>query len=363
MKQIIYKILKSHRIYWYLYRRKFFKSLNQHKDNIIEQLSDKKKIFFFLAADYGNLGDYAITIAQKKFIELLFPDYKLIIVKLNETNKAQIYSRDKTVNKDDIVTIVGGGNMGSLYYSIELCRQYVISNFTNSPIICFPQSIYTDKDAKGKYVLKQIKKFYTSKKNQITLLFREELSYNKAKIIFPNNKVKLVPDIVLTLDEIKESKRDEEILFCMRDDKEVYISEHLITNIETYLKKEGYRYTKSDTYIGKGLFDNNTLDKEFENLLNRFRKSKLVVTDRLHGMIFAYITGTPAIIFPNNNGKIEYSYKWIKDCEYIQYCTIPTIDDFIHSFKVLKNYKFDYNKFCSKRKEFINLIKASIKKE
>ena len=50
-------------------------------------------------------------------------------------------------------------------------------------------------------------------------------------------------------------------------------------------------------------------------------------TDRLHGMIFAFITGTPAIVFSNNNHKIEGAYEWIKDCGYIYFIKNGELDD------------------------------------
>ena len=40
-----------------------------------------------------------------------------------------------------------------------------------------------------------------------------------------------------------------------------------------------------------------------------FQKSELVITDRLHGMIFCYITKTPCIVMPNNNHKILMTYE------------------------------------------------------
>jgi exopolysaccharide biosynthesis predicted pyruvyltransferase EpsI len=34
-------------------------------------------------------------------------------------------------------------------------------------------------------------------------------------------------------------------------------------------------------------------------------------------MIFAYITGTPAVVLPNSNFKVAKCYEWIKGCGYI----------------------------------------------
>jgi pyruvyl transferase EpsI len=46
--------------------------------------------------------------------------------------------------------------------------------------------------------------------------------------------------------------------------------------------------------------------------------AKIFITDRLHGMIFAALTGTPCIIFHNYNQKIKGVYEWIRELPYIR---------------------------------------------
>ena len=64
--------------------------------------------------------------------------------------------------------------------------------------------------------------------------------------------------------------------------------------------------------------------KEVKNKLEQFKKAKLIITDRLHGMIFATITATPCIAFGNSNGKVKNVYGWLKHNEYIKYVYIIT---------------------------------------
>ncbi|MNE93367.1 putative pyruvyl transferase EpsI [compost metagenome] len=44
-----------------------------------------------------------------------------------------------------------------------------------------------------------------------------------------------------------------------------------------------------------------------------------MITDRLHGMIFAAITSTPCIALGNYNYKVVGSYEWIKHLGYIKF--------------------------------------------
>jgi pyruvyl transferase EpsI len=65
-----------------------------------------------------------------------------------------------------------------------------------------------------------------------------------------------------------------------------------------------------------------TLEKRkavLEFKLSQFRSAKIVITDRLHGMVLAAITGTPCIVFSNYNQKVLGTYDWIKDLNYIRF--------------------------------------------
>ena len=62
-------------------------------------------------------------------------------------------------------------------------------------------------------------------------------------------------------------------------------------------------------------------EREFElnKIWTAFKKSKVVVTDRLHGMIFCAITKTPCVAIDNSNHKISGVYDaWLKDIGYIK---------------------------------------------
>ena len=56
--------------------------------------SDKKKVVIFLAGFYANLGDLAITYAQREFLREMYPDRDVILVPSTET-----YTSMKTLKK------------------------------------------------------------------------------------------------------------------------------------------------------------------------------------------------------------------------------------------------------------------------
>lgn len=91
-----------------------------------------------------------------------------------------------------------------------------------------------------------------------------------------------------------------------------------------------YEITTSDTHLGDNCSER--IDcKNRENILNKkwteIARHQLVITDRLHGMIFCYITKTPCIVFSNNNYKIRETYKkYLSESKSIKF--IENMDEF-----------------------------------
>jgi pyruvyl transferase EpsI len=61
-------------------------------------------------------------------------------------------------------------------------------------------------------------------------------------------------------------------------------------------------------------------EDQFMKMLNRIGSSELIVTDRLHAMIFSIITKTPCVVFGNSYGKAKHSYRdWLEALNFIEY--------------------------------------------
>lgn len=275
----------------------------------------KKRIFIFLAADYGNLGDVAITYAQHKYLSSTFSDYLVTEIPISQTLKGLEYVR-RTIKKDDIVTTVGGGNMGDLYEQIENFRQLVFEYFPNNKIISFPQTIDFSETDQGNKALRNAQKVYQKHKH-LLLLAREQKTFDFFQKHFPKNKSLLVPDIVMSLNFVEPTYKRNGAVICLREDKEKKLTnqenEELVNTIKSNYSETIFR----DTHIGTDYMSLRYRIRELFSIWNTFKKAELVVTDRLHGMIFCYITNTPAIVLLNNNHKVQSSYEWIKSSKNI----------------------------------------------
>lgn len=317
-----------------------------HQDKAFMTRTDKRRIFVFLAADYGNLGDVAITYAQEELLKEKYQDSEIVDVPISKTLPL-LRPIKKMVTADDVITITGGGNMGEMYGDIELLRLMVIHTFPKNKIVVFPQTI--DYSGEDTYLLRLAQRTYNNHHN-LTLLAREEVSYNRMRELFPKANVKLTPDVVMTLDERRDIER-KGVVFCLRNDKEKSAQSQKAEELRKEATKMGIPIMEYDTHIDKEHMPLGVRKGELDKIWNIFSSSQLVVTDRLHGMIFAYITGTPAIVFPNSNFKVEKCYEWIKNCGYINYCgeSNITIACAINKFS---NSEY----FIPTQKSFINTI-------
>lgn len=268
--------------------------------------SSRKKIVIALAADYGNLGDVAITMAQQRFLEERYPDRDVILLPISETF-TKMRSLKHILTPEDLITTVGGGNTGDMYADIEFARQFILRQFPKNQIITFPQTV----DYQDPQRIKKDLKHYACHPH-LTVSVREA----RSQAFYQQHLAKgaaLLPDIVLTLGERygKGAQKRENILICLRKDAECGV--RVNPNILEALQEKAplvFRDTQVDCErlpLAKGM-------TEVDQLLRLFQQKKLVVTDRLHGMIFACITGTPCIALDNKNKKISGVYHcWLAE--------------------------------------------------
>lgn len=279
---------------------------------------EERKIFVFLAGFYQNLGDMAITYAQKKFLQDLYPDAKLILVPSTET-----YSSIKTIKRfiapNDIITTIDGGNMDDMYPSLENARTFVVQSFPNNKVISFPQTVSFRDTKRGQKLLRHSRKIYSKHKN-LTICVREAHSLERVKQYFPRVNIVYCPDIVLYLNETTPKTERINILCCLRKDKEQNISNEAREELISYMTKNYENVLCKDT-VDVALEDcrPDTYEKTLKEFWATLRTCKLVVTDRLHCMIFCAITETPCIVMDNTNKKISgVCRQWLSGADWIK---------------------------------------------
>lgn len=296
-------------------RKKLFMKyfLSNATDAFLKYNNDKQSIVVALAADYGNLGDVAITKAQTEYLESMFPKANVIDFPISQTF-TMMKSLKKVIKKGDIITLVGGGNTGDMYDDIEYCRQFVISQFPDNLVVAFPQTIDFSNTAYGEKALTRFIKVYNNHSN-LFVSAREKKSFDKFKMLLPNVDVLFVPDIVLSLKTDLPNVSREGISLVLRDDSEKQMKSEAINNLKETLKKK-YNVSSFDNTINTSRMGIEVRKEELNKQLMKFKRSGVVVTDRLHGMIFAVITNTPCIAIDNSNKKISGVYNaWLNNIQ------------------------------------------------
>lgn len=302
------KILGFRAKYWLLLLSQKFKKAQYFDATSIDR--SKNQIYIFLAADYGNLGDVAITYAQTEFLKN-HSDYQVFEIPISKSLEGLWFVK-KNIKTGDILTTVGGGNMGDLYDQIEYIRQLVVRFFPINKIISFPQTFDFSETKEGEKSLEVAKRVYNSH-NNIYIIAREQTSFNLMKKHYINAKVLMTPDIVLSLNKVDDSIKREGAVLCLRDDSEKLLKKEHILKLKNSIHDKFNAVENYDTHIGRGKLSIEERIYELEKIWGKFKGAELVVTDRLHGMIFCYITNTPCLVFQNNNHKVRETYNWIKD--------------------------------------------------
>lgn len=294
-----------------------------------------KRILLLLSPDHSNIGDHMIELAEEKFLydflpnnlqkkiyEFTYSDWKVLKDKIT-----------KNVRDDDLILIHGGGFIGDFYPELEAELMDILDKFKRNPIIVLPQTIYFDKSTGDDRGLEELKE-RINECEDFTLFTRDKKSYELAikSLNVSDNNCVLVPDIVTYFNFSNANiERKNIIMSIMRDDKEGVCDKSRLSFLNDK-EFEEYDLVSTDMHNlnNNGISIKKRKDIVFRKLKD-FSEASLVLTDRLHGMLFAAITGTPCIAFDNKSKKVSGQYEWIKYLPYIKQMNIDQLskDDVI----------------------------------
>lgn len=290
--------------------RKIYIDLKQNKD---------KRILLIGTPIHGNMGDHAIAIATYSFLKTNFSGSRIIEIP-GDFYRLKYKSINKLIKNEDVILIQGGGFLGNLWMNEEKMVRDIIINLPNNNIIILPQTIFFEDTLEGNMECMLSKQIFQNHEHlSICLRERASLNYVRNHLIDKNPKASyFIPDMALYLNKTPLISSRSGILLCLRNDKECAISIHEKNRITELASKTGEDvHTISTVIPNTVLLSHRT--KEFNSIISEFSSSKLVITDRLHGMLFAAITGTPCIALNNLSRKVEGVYEWLKPLNYITF--------------------------------------------
>ncbi len=319
---------------------------------------NKKFIFILSTPRHGNLGDHAIVYSQYNFFESI--GYKSRIIEFNETMYAVCKDAiQKIIYQDDIVIIDGGGNIGTLWPREENIIRDIITRFSQNPVFIMPETAYFENSDSGKEALKESIRIYSSHPD-LTVFCRDEGTYKLFSEKFTKVKSFYVPDMVMFLSGLCQQKSRDGALICFREDLEGVFSQTAKDIINKKIESKKIRITYSSTLIDARINNPKKRIYHLSKKWEEFSNAEFVITDRLHGMIFCAITGTPCLAVDNISHKVRDGYQWLEHLPYILYC--DNGDDAINKVNQLfeissQNFIYDSSHF----KKYYNLMKNQIK--
>lgn len=292
---------------------------NNKKYNFSLEAGRNKRIVYFELPCFDNLGDHAIAYVTERLLRAICadsPSFQVFVVEGWDTDDA-ILSLKRVAGPDDIIICQGGGNFGNLYDFAEVFRRKVLRSFKNNRIIIMPQTLFYSDDESGKRECEADKRAIKDCRD-ITIFARDKKSYELMRELFDADICQL-HDVVSLYDASYLSNDNRSgIVVCLRSDKESALSGKEKIQIIQLCENNAERVIVTDTCTK---YDIASKEREavLKKKLSLFGSTKLVVTDRLHGMIFSVITKTPCIVLGNNHHKVYETYRTFKDFKYIRY--------------------------------------------
>jgi pyruvyl transferase EpsO len=161
---------------------------------------------------YANTGDLLIWEGERFFLRNI--PYKCLHIASKDT-----YNVKRSLSKDTIILLQGGGNFGDLWRDCQSFRLRVIEKYPHNKIIIFPQTVFYESDE----VLRQDAKIMSAHAN-LTICARDKVSYDILKTHF-DNTILLVPDMAFCIPPERllqyVIQEKDGVLFIKRTDKEL----------------------------------------------------------------------------------------------------------------------------------------------
>lgn len=287
-----------------------------HYVGILKGLKNSKgpKTVLIGTPAHGNLGDHSIAISELDFLRRC-PETGNVIeipMPLYKTHRGTI---KKALKNSDVIIISGGGWMGNLWIHNEMTIREIITDHPDKRVIIFPQTLYYTDDEEGTNTLMRTREII-GRHPDLILTVREAASFDHAEKdmgLIPGESLFFCPDMAVygTLaQKIQTANAERLAVVCFRDDIEKKRNNDYVRDL---LREASYSVKETSTLAGR-LITMRKREQAVVNKIKEFGNASVVITDRLHGMMFSLLAGTPCIVFDNATGKVFGVAEYLKKC-------------------------------------------------
>jgi exopolysaccharide biosynthesis predicted pyruvyltransferase EpsI len=277
-------------------------------------------IVFVGAASHPNIGDTTIALGT----ELYFRESRTN-VSHRFPDAASVENISKVIDDSAIVVCHGGGNFGDLWYRHHEVRMALMARFPNNRFVMLPQSIYFQ-DPKNI----QITQLAFSKHPDTRILLRDQPSFEFCKKYLTKNVCLLCKDMAFFVGPLQVSMTPiAHLMFVHRTDKEnkwknFFIPKSLTTdqNERLFMVENDWLQfsTPSDlTPAGENPNKLHLVDlfvRRLEAGVRLLGQGKIVMSDRLHANIIAFLAGIPNIVLDSMYNKTRNVFgTFLDECD------------------------------------------------
>lgn len=272
------------------------------------------KTVLMISPQYLNYGDHLIAQSELDFFK------KSLNTSPLDINYTFFYLWDRKVydflNKDDILWITGGGYIGDLWPESHHIVEKIIDNFPDNTIVFAPQTTYFENiESKEALVFKNKVQLH----GKCIFFSRDKKTMETLNMLGINSQ--LAPDfgLLYMADYHDWPTINKYAALCLRDDEEHIINDADRKKIEKVLKTTNLPLHR--ILMSKEHCEIPAWSREYF-LKRKFKEycfASVVVTDRLHGMVFSAISGVPCVAFDNKSKKVSGVWQeWLSELNYIK---------------------------------------------
>lgn len=290
-------------------------------------LGGKEMIGYADPATNHNLGDQLLWAGSEKLFQRFG---KRSVVSCGGSQSKGIV-KTCVDQKDEIVKLLGegrgvlwfnpGGNWGDLYRHVQSSRfdVWTLAHDNGIKFISGPQSIWYNPDS-PKGAKKDIEFVLEMQSKKDVLAFRQHDSFLYAAKNYNSSIVVESPDIAFMLGpQVEHDKTKVDVFLLVRTDGESRMIEHLENYDKVCKGIMGKGYTCAIGDWGSGAMNRHKVGKDFAEdvdpsdyysdigvqlAISTVSIGELIVTDRLHGAILAFLLGKTVIYIDNSYKKL-----------------------------------------------------------
>ena len=230
---------------------------------------------------------------------------------------------------DGVIVLGGGGNLGDRYRGQHEVRERVLVDLRDRRVVQLPQSMwFVDENRRRQFA------DLCSAHPDLHLLWRDPVSARLGRRYLPARSHRLCPDVAFAANcEKRERRRLDGPLWLLRRDAERRSADLRPPSVVVPERVVDWPDLLADPVVESGgWFDvNRSLTAEFQRrgslsdaadaeltaTFEPFAKhyldqatgplaaAEVVVTDRLHGHVLAFLEGTPTVVLDNLDGKVH----------------------------------------------------------